>query len=375
MKQKYPQRISHTSTNPIMNTQTPPIPRYCIIPTRHGSALIAIDTGLNPNEYPNPHSQIRFPESRPGEGVTLGLIPGKTCSIYHVQPGDIINAGLWNGSTMTRHCYEVLSDYTIRSHDPANTTRTSGLRPPVTLRNLGGEMLTVEEEDLEFLFFTEWPQWLGQILDAQLGHWQVHHVERYFQYTPRKPNQTDIWRCIRASPYQAVRRYQKILYRDQEDVCLKNCPRAQATFSLSRLFLMTRPEAIRQYPEELIRYAAGGLTDSELIGISSRKPDIILRFFYDMPARQRTVALNAALGWRVDLSSPPEILIRRLLMNSIVDYPESWTSEFRGEFHPVFEIWRDEIGFIPSGAEIMQTLHRLDAPHKQALARAIALSI
>lgn len=352
-------------------TTAPPIPEYSSFRTGGNAALIAIDSGTNPYENPGKHAHIRFPQIRPSEVLKLGPAPGKTCSVFKVLSDDLIGVTQWHGRTECQKYYEVLADFSLRIHEPADKNYYRISNYPTRFQHPQGGNLAVKEEDLEFLFSTQWPSWLRPILDAQLSHWRTHHIEHYFHYTPRDLSQNDLWGCIKGAPFQAVRRFKKRLYRNQRSICFDRSPKARAVFAISSLAQETRAKALEEYPDQLIRYTMGDLTDPEVRKVSTLKPEAVFRHCHQMPDRQRALALCAAL--RISQSRIPEFQgsINRLLVVSLTDFPEVWFSEFDGEFHSALGTWDSVLGFKPTGTEMMSMLQKLDPRYKPSFVKAM----
>ena len=335
------------------------------------AALIAIDTGTNPYGNPGKHAHIRFPQIRTGEVLKLGPAPGRSCSVFKVLPNDLMGVTQWNGRSECQKYYEVLGDFSIRAFEPEDKNLYRISNYPTRFQHPQGGNLAVKEEDLEFLFSTQWPSWLRPILDAQLDQWRTRHIEHYFHYTPRNLSQNDLWCCIRGAPFQAVRRFRKRLYGNQRSICFDRSPKARAVFAISSLAQETRAKALEEYPNQLIRYTMGDLTDPEVRKVSLINPEAVFHHCHLMPDRQRAVALSAALKTTKGLNPEFQGSINTLLMRTLTDFPEVWFSEFDGEFHSALGTWDSVLGFKPTGTDMMNMLQKLDTRYKPSFVKAM----
>jgi len=350
------------------------LPNHKSWSTNNGTALLAVETGVNPN-LQNPHIHIRKPQSSFGAAVELGSTPGSTCAIFRVAPYETIQVTRWDSGTPRQESYDVLPDFTLRIHDQLEAgeeTISGRIGQP---RNHLSESLTVAEVDLESLFEREWPEWLQAILEAQLRHWRKHHLEHYFHYSPAEMSVDDLWRCVRSTPSQALRRFGAKLSRTQREICFREAPRAAAAYALASLGTTARRRAIEEYPEDVLRNASLHLTAAELIALATKCPSVVFKCYRCMPGKQRARALSVALNQRRGYFPDQVALPKERLLGSLTEFPTEWLVGAGGNFENVLSVWADRLGWILTGKEMMEIQQRLPSSYQVDFTKAIAQRI
>jgi hypothetical protein len=79
------------------------------------------------------------------------------------------------------------------------------------------------------------------VLNCQLDHWNVHHVENYYRFMPGKPIGPEFARCIVAAPFWALARWKNDLFPDQRNFCMQRSPAGAVAFCLERIPAARRP--------------------------------------------------------------------------------------------------------------------------------------
>ena len=311
----------------------------------------------------------------PCVALKLGSTPGSTCVFRKVTLHETIRIERLSSGQSRQESFEIMSDFTLRSRADDATLPDKIREINVQIQNHSSEPLTVEEADLEFLFAQEWPEWLVPILTAQLRFWRQHHVEHFYHYTPWEMTRDDVWRCVQATPTQAIRRFWSLLSRSQREICCKNAPQAAAAYAFESLDSFTRRRALEDYPEEILRNASLHLTDAELIALATRRPLSVFKCYRCMPARQRALALSAALKQRRGYPSERLYLIDDFVMESLVEFPQEWLAGSGGSFDAILASCAERLGWIPDGAEMMGIHQRLDPAYQADFRKAFALRV
>lgn len=351
------------------------IPNHKFWPTGNGTALLAIDTGVDPNENYNKHTHLRFPCHSHDGAVELGSTPGPTCAIYKVAANDTIRVTSWDTRRTGPLTYDVLPDLKLQNHEPLHAPRGAILGSPKGLQDQPTGSLSVGEEDLELLFSKVWPQWLRPPLETQLSHWRIHHVEHYYHYIPWEMSHDDLWRCVRGAPAIALRRFGAMLTNLQREICCRNAPLAAATYAFPLLSRFLRQKALEEFPDEVLRHAVSHLSDAELMGIAAKRPLSVFRCHRCMPGKQRAFALSVALKQERGYFFEQPVFSKELLLESLVEFPEQWLAGMGGDFEAVFTVWADRLGWIPDGHEMMEIHRGLDAAHQRDFMQVIARRI
>ncbi len=337
-------------------TSISPLPNHKFWPSGQGSALLAIDTGFNPEENHDPHIHMRFPASPTGR-VQLGSFPGPTCVILKVAAHETFSVISRYAGRMSRQSFEVLPGLKLQQS-----------------QNSHSALLEIDEKDLEALFSTDWPEWLRPALEAQLRYWRIHHLEHYYRYTPWEMSGDDLWRCIKGTPSQALRRFGHLLTESQRRLCCKKDPRAAAAFSLETLCRVTRRRALDEYPEDVLRHAAHHLTDSELVHLGATKPLPVFRFYGCLLERQKALALSSALKQGRSTFQRPA-LSREFLLGSLVEFPEQWLAGAGPELEDVLMVLNTQCGLITNWTELMEIHGRLEPDRQPTFVRVIVQRI
>lgn len=311
----------------------------------------------------------------PCDVFELGPTPGPTCVILKVSPHQTVHVTRWRSGKTHRESYEIQPDLTLhsRADDEAPSDKTR--EKYEQFQNHASEPLSVEEADLEFLFAQEWPEWLTPILTAQLRDWRQHHLEHYFHYTPWEMSRDDVWRCVKATPAQALRRFGHVLTRSQRDICCRNAPPAAAAYALETLDSFARRRALENYPEEVLRHASLQLADSELIALAARCPQSVFKSYRCMPPRQMALALSTALTRRRGNFHERLFPMEEFLQESLAKFPGEWLAGSGGTFDAILTSWAERIGKIPDGKQMIEIHEKLPPDYRAAFKNAIARHI
>lgn len=343
-------------------------PEHRFLSTGNDTALLVLNTGLNPSDPQDPHYHIRFPQDFGDGPVSLGLTPGHTCTIQRVRVFEIIRVVRWDSGCACHESYEVLPGFELHrkvAPEPSYLKDSTGVRPCKTT-------LKIEGIDLEILFFSKWPEWLTQILNSQLRHWRIHNVEHFFRFTPWPLSEDDIWHCVKGAPYQAMKRYGKRLSQNQWKICCHKSPRGAAAFALDRISPYLRMQSLQKYPDEVLRNASAHLTNEEIIKIAKVATDSVLRCHGCMPGKQKAVALSTII-----CQAPRHILrngtlSRQTLLESLKEFPAEWHIGAGGDFGKVFTALEVYPGSIHWDTEIFGIHRQLDPILKAAFMRAVS---
>ncbi len=185
----------------------------------------------------------------------------------------------------------------------------------------------------------------------------------------------DLWRCVRATPSQALRRFGAKLSRTQREICCREAPRAAAAYALASLGTTARRRAIDDFPEDVLRNASLHLTATELIALATKCPPAVFKCYRCMPGIQRALALSVALNQRRGYFPDRVALSKGLLLESLVEFPAEWLVGAGGNFENVLSVWADRLGWILNGKEMMEIQQRLPSSYQVDFTKAIAQRI
>ena len=234
----------------------------------------------------------------------------------------------------------------------------------------------VSDEDLSLLYSVRRLPWLQEILDAQLRHWDVHDVGRYYQFSPQPVTRWDIWRCTKAAPYWALARWMGRLTLSQRGFCMRRSPQGAVSFALERLPPWSRTSLIEKHPAAALLNAADKLTDAEFAFCATREPQAV----FAVSCRRRLQPDRRAVLWsvlypklhyRFGYEQPPGL--QRDMLDSITAFPTIWLDAHQGGgFAAIFSGLERHFAIRLDIAAISAMHHRMDPSGRQAFAHHIA---
>ena len=362
-----------------MNIQTIP-PNHKIFRTGDDTAMIAFESGPfpDPQMVPRIHLYSRSQYHRPylDDGQVFGHGTGNSHVLFiKATPLSIIQVIEWHPGKrhMAETRYQVGPDFEI-TQVPTNARKTSSVGIQDLLHaspaSSGGNLILLES-DTKLLFSDVQPPWLKNIIDAQLTHWRIHHVDLYFRHTYWQLNQEDIWHGVKAAPYWVLARWKNRLKPYQIDLCVRASPRGAVSFAPERLSRYQREQYLEKYPEDALTHASDKLTHAELMMCANREPDAALSLpcRRNLPPQLRATLLAGSYRKlrKVRMSGPVRDLQRELL-DSIIEQPEEWLTAHRGGFAEVMEGLASHLSIRPEGMVLLDMGDRMQPPHQKAFA-------
>lgn len=264
-----------------MNTPYPPLPSHTIIPIDAATLLLVVETRGRPNYDLGQHAYMRFPNLFPGEALILGVSPNTLCEVLKVRWNQAFRIVSWKDGTKTLVTCIVTSDLSVRLLN--QDEKTNGTQSLETDLCLDDQLLNppINDEELMLLFSAQWPDWLQPSLTAQLRYWQLHNVDLYFRFSPWPVDRSDLWKCVKAAPQEALRKFAPLLDGRQKNICFEKAPDAAAEFAFDYLSTPLRRRAISLFPHKVVSRHAKILTEAEVGEMKSGHPGTVFRLFTD----------------------------------------------------------------------------------------------
>jgi hypothetical protein len=229
--------------------------------------------------------------------------------------------------------------------------------------NVGTEIL---DNDLSCLFANNsLPLWARSILDAQLEYWNIHHAENYFRYMPGQPYGPEFGRCIKAAPYWALVRWNKLLFPDQRVYCMRRSPAASVAFCFETIPPGRRPQLLAQNPEAALCHGFDQLSEKELAICVTAAPSMAVAMVRRFTPESRARLLGAAVkhcSLRLLCNLPT---LQAAIFDSIAEVPDVWLANHDDSLITAFEKMDLNLGNSPAGATLIEFSKNL-APDKQA---------
>jgi hypothetical protein len=224
------------------------------------------------------------------------------------------------------------------------------------------------DNDLIGLFANnQLPSWARSVLDCQLKHWNVHHVENYYRFMPGEPIGPEFARCIVAAPFWALARWKTDLYPDQRNYCMRRSPAGAVAFCFENIPPVRRPQMLAKNPEAALRHGFHRLNEKEIAVCVTAAPSMAMAMAmacgFTPASRARLLGAVVKHCTRA-LSYRPTALLAAIL-DSITEAPESWLENFEGTFITAFETLDRNLKIRPSGETLLAISKKL-APDKQA---------
>lgn len=357
---------------------------YTIISICEGTAFAAFQSPSCPDtrSFPQISSYNRTyrEPAASTDGAVVGLGVGPTCALMlKVTPDSLVQiAQPTTSGTENRRYFRIGSDFKISPLD----SRTRPLTPNVIRSLLLSSPVvdtappTVSDEDLALLFSVRRTLWLQEILDAQLRHWEIHNVDLYYQFTPRRVTHEDIWRCVMAAPYWALARWLDRLTPSQLAICMQKSPRGAVAFAIESIPRWSRTRQLEKYPATALLNAADKLTDKEFKFCATREPQAA----FAMNCRRRLPPERRAILWSVlyrniifGYNYEPPAGLQRDILDSIADYPTVWLAAHHGGgFTAILSGLARHLEVRPDAAALIAMYHRMDPSGRPAFFHHIA---
>ncbi len=210
------------------------------------------------------------------------------------------------------------------------------------------------------------PSWIRQIADDQLQWWNKHHVENYFRYLPGRPIGPEFGRSMKAAPFWTLAKWQKELFPDQRNFCMRRSPAGAVAFCIEHIPPARRPQLLARNPEAALRFGFDRLGDRDIAVCVTAAPSMAmamaLRFTPTSRARLLAAVVRHCTG---GLPYRPNVL-QATIFDSIAEAPESWLANFDGSLTAAFEKMYLNLGILPSGESLIELSKRLP-PDKQSI--------
>lgn len=352
---------------------------HAVIRTGPGTALIAFKTGIfpDPRTVPRIHRYYRTKDGglATDSGRAFGLELG-SCGVLLVNttPGCLIQIIEWRPEIghMIGIYYRIGPEYEVE-FIKSEGREISRFEIEIFLHASSFDEAGPREFqncDLQPLFHNKLPPWLREIVDAQLNHWRVHNVGMFYRFTPWPVDQEDIWRCVKAAPYWALRRWKDRLTSYQLMRCIRMSPLGAVCFAVERLPVILRKNLLDKYTAEALFHAADKMTEAELIRCATKDPGVALSLGCRRrlpPALQATLLAakyQKIVPWKMD-----EALLRDLqrdILESIGAFPAEWLAAHEGGFAGVYEGLASHLSVRPEGSMLIEMRDRMEPPYQKA---------
>ncbi len=338
-----------------------------LISSGHGTALLVLEVerSFDPDSISKIGCRRRSTRanSTKSEGSSIGQALGPTSAlVVKVVPHCLVEiSGRIGKPVESNHPIHVDGSFEI-------TRLKSGIWPLSEAQidlllptpSLACPSLKITDEDLTLIFSARQPPWLQKIIDTQLQNWRVHHVAKFFQFTPWRLESRDLTRCVKGAPFWALARWQKQLHSRQIDYCYRMLPCSGVAFGLTWIPKHSRQSDLERFPKEALLYAAEELTNQEFLGCSSLQPETA----FEEPCRRKLHPARRAELWPEayrKISSwpgfePPPGLQKEILAN-IATYPAAWLAAHKQGFSEIFRGLDSHLSIRPEAEELLE-MHR-----------------
>lgn len=272
---------------------------------------------------------------------------------------------------------QVGNDFTI---EPAMTRSSISVHRSVAMtlqstRDHNPTQMTLADDDLLAIFADmTLPTWLREILDSQLLHWNKHHAETYYQFTPWPVIGEEFARCVRAAPYWALARWQRELFPSQISYCMRKSPAGAVAFALQRIPAVMRKSLIFRFAGEALTHAADQLTEDEILTCADRNPYAVLRHRRKfIPAVRAKILAQVVPMVRMSPEGTPRGLETDIL-ESIAEFPLAWLKHYES-FAIVMDKLAKHLSINPDGAALLKLYEKMDPTGQDAFLNFIATRI
>lgn len=231
--------------------------------------------------------------------------------------------------------------------------------------------IDLQDEHLTAVFATSHlPSWIRQIADDQLQWWNKHHVENYFRYMPGRPIGPEFARCIKASPFWTLARWEKELFPDQRNFCMRKSPAAAVAFCLEHIPRVRRPHLLARNPEAALRYGFDRLGDKDIAICVTAAPSMAMAMARGFTCTSRARLLCAVVKHCTRGLPYRPTALQAAIFESIAEATDSWLANFDGSLIAAFEKMDCNLGISPSGEFLIELSKQLP-PDKQARLREV----
>lgn len=359
--------------------------RYSIRKTNTAAARIAVESSPALDPSKKPEIWRFFPGetslAEMSKGAVLGREASQTCAyVIHVRPDDLIcvREMLVGIEDYCWRYFRIGQGYKPLALDLPNrclSKRECSTLLKVTAPN-EPDQTDCDDLSLRAFFAQRHPDWLQEIADRQIAHWNKNKPDKYFRFVPTEVAEREIPRCVKVSPYAALERFQHRLDRAQLSSCLINCPRAAVMFATDKIPLSKREDYLIDYAKEALLFAADKLSDQEL-GLCA-SIEMFAAFHYrtwQAPDRRAILLANSFLVSFFATHGAPISDIQEEIRKSILEFPRQWSSSDPEGFPSILKKLEKHVEMEIDPMLISELLETADPEDRKGLADYIVSSL
>jgi len=224
---------------------------------------------------------------------------------------------------------------------------------------------------MEFLAESH-PAWLDDILSRQIEHWRQNKPERFLILAPSRATSAEIALCIINHPLIALAHFKNCLSRRQIKSCVRRSLRGPVMHAFKELPPDLVNKAVVDHPQEMIRYAASKLTDSQLFECAQLAPYAAFRCRLGMPPARRAAMLAISYPYCAFYYYGKPAVLRAEFIESITNHPAVWLSFHDQSYSELFGRLRDRLGLIMTASDLRGIMKETPAEYHQPLMHHVA---
>ena len=315
------------------------------------------------------------------QGAVLGRDEGKpSAMILDVRQRDlvVVRSRDRNGGDFTCQYFRIGDDFEPQNLGLTNSRfwdkEVAGL---IELCDLDRDRQVDScDESLRDFLADPHPAWLHQILARQIHHWRLNKPERFFRLAPSRATNDDVVICIRDFPLLALAHQKPRLSKKQIRSCIRRSLKGGVMYAPEALSAASIAQAVNDHPREMIRFAAGRLSDHELRRCAQREPYTAFECRSLMTPKRRATLLAISYPYRALFHyGKPIADLHSEIINSISHYPEQWLDNYRHDYNAIFRGLRSNLGLVVNAALLQRIMEETPAEYRKPLMEHIAGTI
>ena len=301
--------------------------------------------------------------------VVVNAEVGDMIVIRHKSDGEV---------TAPDQCYRIGASFVPRPIEASKLQFPNlMLAPPASrIETEDGRVIHFEDHDLKALFRGKHPEWLQEIVEAQLCHWREYAPATYVRLAPREWLHRDVFLVAIHDPYRALLDFKDRLTQDQLAFAIRRLPSAAVRFAFDKIPRKLRSKYLSEHANYILENNLQHLANSELRICSWKDPLTAFKLRSSVLPRRSAIILSSTytVAW-IGNHGAARLDLRQEILSSLLEFPEEWLKSNTKGLEFVFKKLKSLLGIQFDDAELRLMLKGMHPKGREALSRFIAQRI